>query len=448
MSTDPAEVPEPTDLPGLHELPEEVRARVVALVAEVLPRVSPLPPAIRRVADFAPARRARLGGAQLAATLSDDADFRARAGTQAALALPDLASVLIDADARRPSSDEQVDAAALAWLMRRDGSPRVLEEAVHELEERQRQRDLERSGAESERLRTALADAEASARELRERLRAQLEAVKGENATLRRKLADARGGQRDAVHAAEGARDEAAAAVASALATSSAQEAEIRRLRARDAALESTANAARRDARSERDDAALRARVLLDVLLDSAQGLRRELALPAVEGAPGERVEAALAAERDEGGSSGAGTLDRTSPALLDSYLAVPRARLIVDGYNVSKAGWPESSLETQRARLLAGIAPLVARSGTEATIVFDAAASSRRPPVTPPRGVKVIFSPYGVIADDVIRDLVAAEPRGRMVVVVTNDQEVVDDVRRAGARAAGSEALLAVLAR
>ena len=126
----------------------------------------------------------------------------------------------------------------------------------------------------------------------------------------------------------------------------------------------------------------------------------------------------------------------------------MPRARLIIDGYNVSKAAWPESSLEAQRMRLLNGIAPLVARSGAETTVVFDAATSETRPPVNPPRGVKVIFSPVGVIADDVIRDLVDVEPQGRVVVVVTSDQEIVGDVRRAGARAVDSDALIAVLTR
>jgi rRNA-processing protein FCF1 len=79
---------------------------------------------------------------------------------------------------------------------------------------------------------------------------------------------------------------------------------------------------------------------------------------------------------------------------------------------------------------------------------VFDGAASTARAVANVPRGVKVLFSPEGVIADDVIRDLVAAEPEGRVVVVVTNDQEVVRDVRAAGARAVASEALIGLLAR
>ncbi|HEY9565546.1 MAG TPA: NYN domain-containing protein, partial [Nocardioides sp.] len=125
-----------------------------------------------------------------------------------------------------------------------------------------------------------------------------------------------------------------------------------------------------------------------------------------------------------------------------------PRARLIIDGYNVSKTAWPDSTLEAQRIRLLNGLGPLVARTGAETTVVFDAASQTTRGIANAPRGVKVLFSPEGVIADDVIRDLVDAEPQGRVVVVVSTDQEIVNDVRRAGARAMWSAALIGLLAR
>ena len=58
------------------------------------------------------------------------------------------------------------------------------------------------------------------------------------------------------------------------------------------------------------------------------------------------------------------------------------------------------------------------------------------------------MFSPPGVIADDVVRDLVAAEPPGRTVVVVSDDQEVVRDARAAGARVASASALVELLER
>jgi predicted RNA-binding protein with PIN domain len=139
---------------------------------------------------------------------------------------------------------------------------------------------------------------------------------------------------------------------------------------------------------------------------------------------------------------SGHASLDPDDPAMLEQLIALPRAHLIVDGYNVTKTAWPEQSLERQRERLLAGIAPLVARSGAEVTVVFDAAGSTERPVVNRPRGVRVLYSPAGVIADDVIRELVAAEPRGRPLVVVSSDNEVAGDVVRAGARCLAAGAL------
>ncbi len=59
---------------------------------------------------------------------------------------------------------------------------------------------------------------------------------------------------------------------------------------------------------------------------------------------------------------------------------------------------------------------------------------------------MRVLFSAPDEIADDLIRRLVAAEPPGRPLVVVTSDREVVTDVRRAGAWTVPSAALLARL--
>ena len=457
MTSDPAPVPvaaEPGDgghrSLSLADLPEPVRARLLAVAAEVLPLVSPLPPAVRRIAAFAPARRARLGARQLAAALQQDDEFRAHVGTQALLRL----AAPGEEPAPDPAEADPVDAdpvavAALAWLRRGDDWHTMLDAALERVEQQSRADEEARGVAEAERLRAELADAETTVRRVREKLRGQIEELKADNTLLRRRLGEARAAERAASQAAAEAREQAAAAVAEALASTATQEAEIRRLRSRLDQAERTATAVRRDERADRDDGSVRARVLLDALLDAAQGLRRELALPAIDAAPGDRVEARMTAVRgDTDAVTGAQALDRDDPGLLENYLAVPRARLIVDGYNVSKTGWPDSSLEVQRARLLSGLAPVVARSGAEATVVFDAATTRSRPPVSPPRGLKVLFSPFGMIADEVIRDLVEAEPRGRMVVVVTNDQEVVEHARRAGARPVASQALLALLAR
>ena len=423
----------------LAHLPGAVRARVVALAADVLPDVVRLPPALRGVAGFAPQRRARLGAAALSSALESDEEFRERIGAQVAARTSYDVAALEPAAAQAPG--DAVELAAVAWLSRPEGWEdvvRATSEHVHE-----RPEAAERDAAELARLRDKLADAEQALRDLRIRSRTQAEEYKTENASLRRKLGESRAAER-------AARDEAAEqekAVeevrAQASARSAAQDKELRRLRDRVTQLEAEATADRRAARSDRDEATLRARLLLDTVLDAASGLRRELALPSVDGAPGDRVETALTQVAEARAASAPGT---ASPAALERVLALPRARLIVDGYNVSKTAWPTSSLEAQRIRLLGGLAPLVARLGVETTVVFDAAGASARTVAPAPRGVKVVFSPEGVIADDVIRDLVAAEPQGRVVVVVSSDQEVATDVARAGARSHPATALVGLL--
>ena len=419
----------------LHALPDTVRARVVTLAAEVLPQVPGLPPAVRRVAGFAPNRRARLGGSAIAEALDDD-DLRDRVAVQVA--------------ARPGRDDDRVDAAARAWLSRGEGWTDLVLEALPAAD------DPGHAGRETElaRLRDRLETAETALREARAKARAQLEDYKSENATLRRKLGESRSSERRARETAEEALGLAEEARSRAAALESGQDKELRRLRSRVEQLEAEQTALRREerrtSRADRDEATVRARLLLDAVIEAATGLRRELALPAVAGAPGDRVESELldAEEVRAAGQAAGSVAVLGSGSVLEQVLSMPRSRLLVDGYNVSKSTWAESSLETQRQRLLRAIAPLVARTGAETTVVFDAANLSNRPVVAAPRGVKVVFSPPGVIADDVLRDLVAAEPPGRTVVVVTDDQEVVRDARAAAARVASAAALVELLDR
>ena len=82
-----------------------------------------------------------------------------------------------------------------------------------------------------------------------------------------------------------------------------------------------------------------------------------------------------------------------------------------------------------------------------EITVVFDGAGVTTAP-TRGSRGVRVLFSDAGVLADDVIRELVAMEPEGRPLVVATSDRAVVVSVRRRGAHAVTSAVLLGRLAR
>lgn len=424
---------------ALASIPRQVRDRILALTADVLPAVPRVPAPLRRVADFAPARRARLGASAMAEALDADGEFRERVAVQVAAKVPapmtDLTRVPLDAD--------PVEVAALAWLTRPEGWELLLATAVQGMIAGP---DPEPgAAAEVQRWRAQAESAELAGREARARHRAEIADLKAENATLRRKLGQARSALREAVAAAEAADDAGGEARRQAEAVASAQDRELRQLRAQVQRLEAEASSDRRAARAGRDAATLRARVLLETVVEAASGLRRELSLPAVTGSPGERVEGELAAEGARA-SSATGSLGPSSPALLEHYLAMPRARLIVDGYNVSKTAWPASSLEAQRIRLLNGLAPLVARTGAETTVVFDAARTGNRPVVQTPRGVKVLFSPEGTIADDVIRELVAAEPEGRVLVVVTSDRELSGHTGRAGARGISAEAMVSLL--
>jgi predicted RNA-binding protein with PIN domain len=126
-------------------------------------------------------------------------------------------------------------------------------------------------------------------------------------------------------------------------------------------------------------------------------------------------------------------------------FLLRSDAAVLVDGYNVAKLAWPSRSLEAQRNQLLDAVENLARRFGSDLTVVFDGAAvvgahAGRR------RLVRVVWSPDGVIADDVIRDEVRRLPAARAVVVVTNDAEIIADVKALGANIVPSNALLAVL--
>jgi predicted RNA-binding protein with PIN domain len=131
----------------------------------------------------------------------------------------------------------------------------------------------------------------------------------------------------------------------------------------------------------------------------------------------------------------------------LDRYLALPNVHLIVDGYNVTKTGYPELALADQRDRLIHQLSALAARTSAEVTVVFDGA-GVLSVPASVPRGVRVLFSDRGVLADDVIRNIVAAEPAGRPMVVATSDRAVADSVRGGGAHPTPSAVLVSRLSR
>jgi predicted RNA-binding protein with PIN domain len=126
-------------------------------------------------------------------------------------------------------------------------------------------------------------------------------------------------------------------------------------------------------------------------------------------------------------------------------FLLRSGATVLVDGYNVAKQAWPNLDLAGQRIVLLDAIENIVKRYGSDITVVFDgadvigASADGRRV-------VRVVFSPEGVLADDVIRDEVRRLPATRHVVVVTNDREILTDTRSMGANVMSSDQLIALM--
>ncbi|MFD7493360.1 NYN domain-containing protein [Streptomyces sp. NPDC059832] len=428
-------------------LPEGVRRRVVALVSDAFGglTVTELPAQLRQYARFTPTRRAKFAGNAMAAALENDALFRQRIGERLKEGQPELTAAL-EAGAP-PAAADPVDVAAAAYVLRPSGWVKLVAAAGEEAQRADAERADEESRRELERLREELVRARSQTKSETERLRAELDAARKEAESLQRKLRSAVNEVRRGEAALRRSRAETDAVRSETAAQVSAAESESRRLKARLGEAEASVEAGRRAAREGRSVEDMRLRLLLDTVLDAASGLRRELALPPSSIRPADSVDA-VEPGRMSPKDIAARALSETDPALLDQLLALPQAHLIVDGYNVTKTGYPQLPLEKQRLRLLGGLAVLAAQTGAEMTCVFDGAELAAPVLLAPPRGVRVLFSKPGVTADELIRQLARAEPPGRPVVVVSTDREVADGVAKAGARPVASVLLLKRLSR
>jgi predicted RNA-binding protein with PIN domain len=434
-----SEEPEPA-------LPESVRQRVVALTAAVMTGLPPeeLPPALRRVARFAPNRRARLGGAAIAAQLTSDAVFRQRVGSRVVEAAGELG--LAVAEGRPPGAADPVEVAAVAYLARPVGWLDLVIEASATLR-------IDSESAEiTERLvaaehRVARAEHERAVAKIEvEKLRDELSRLRAEAAGLRDEVRTLTRGTRELQARERRTAEMLATEKGRAVRAASDAEAELRRLRARLVEAELAASGSRAVIKEARAVDDVRLWLLLETIGQAAAGLRRELALEPATRLPADYV-ADQAAGRPVAAQAGARALEADDPTRLDQLLALPKAHLVVDGYNVTKRGFGDIALEQQRSRLVTGLAGIAAQSGVEVTVVFDGAEKMVGLPPTP-RGVRVLFSRKGETADELIRRLVRAEPAGRPLVVISSDREVVDGVRRHGAYPLSSDTLLRRLAR
>ncbi|AOW86554.1 RNA-binding protein [Streptomyces olivaceus] len=423
-------------------LPDGVRRRVVQIVSDGFGSLTlgELPAQLRQYARFTPSRRVKFAGNAMAAAVETDPLFRGRIGDKLRDAQPELAGAL-DAGSPPPAADP-LDVAAAAYVLRPHGWVKLVTAAGEEAQRADAERADDESRAELERLHEELARAREHTRAETERLRTELDAARRDTEALHRKLRSALSDVKRGEAALRKVQAEMDTVRAEGQTQVSAAESETRRLKARlgeaEAALEATRKAAR-EGRSVED---MRVRLLLDTLLDATQGLRRELALPPVSARPAETVDAVEPGRMTPKDIANR-ALSEHDPAVLDQLLALPQAHLVVDGYNVTKTGYPQMPLEKQRLRLLGQLSQLAAQTGAETTCVFDGAELAAPVLLAPPRGVRVLFSKPGVTADELIRQLVRAEPPGRPVIVVSTDREVADGVARAGARPVASVVLL-----
>jgi predicted RNA-binding protein with PIN domain len=109
----------------------------------------------------------------------------------------------------------------------------------------------------------------------------------------------------------------------------------------------------------------------------------------------------------------------------------------LIDGYNllhaVGLAGrTPPGTLDRARTRLLDWLADAARDRNAVLRVVFDAAATSRRSTEEDHRGVRVLFA-TGRTADELIEELVNADPRPDRLTVVSNDAQVQEAARRRG---------------
>jgi predicted RNA-binding protein with PIN domain len=425
--------------PDWRELPDPLRARLAELAADALGKLptADVPQQLRPVARFAPAKRARLGGAALLGMLQESPRFRTAV-------LEWLREHRLDA--LDPNAEDAVAAAAAAVLLGESSAAsrvrlvaRNGEEAALRAERDAAMARAQRLEAELDRLRAELAqerEAVAAARGEREadldRLRSKL---RQQGVTLRTARDEAEAARAELVR--DGGEHENRIVALTAQLERERRRAAAERTRAERAVAD--AEIARQAAREAREADEVRLALLVDTIDGAVAGLRRELSL----GASGRRP-----ADAVRGASTASGQAGRVQdPVALDRLLALPSVHLIVDGYNVTKTGYPDLPLADQRERLIRQLAALRSRTGAEITVVFDGAGVLSIP-ASSPRGVRVLYSDPGVLADDVIRSLVGAEPGGRPLVVATSDRAVAESVRPRGAHAVPSAVLLMRLGR
>ena len=137
-----------------------------------------------------------------------------------------------------------------------------------------------------------------------------------------------------------------------------------------------------------------------------------------------------------------------SSIAGIEAMLKSSEVLLVVDGYNVTKRGWPDAGAADQRERLGIALTQLHRRLGCRVLCVFDGDGSGPLAATARPGGIRVVFSEADEEADEVVVREVEDQPKRIPVVVVSSDAWVREHAEAAGAVVVPADALLTVLRR
>ena len=354
--------------------------------------------------------------------LEEDDEFRRRVAEDLDVEDVGRASWLF---LHRPDGWDDELAAIEGDLQERHGEAK---QAVEEQRAARRLRDVE---ADLERVRAELSDARAALARERE----QRSAAVSNETSLRAE-----------VERSERARGEAESRAQAAEAARAKAEADLTALGDQ---LDQTRQAL---ARAETIDVELVRRAMTEASAAvSAASAALDAALasvPAPDAAPSARKDRMSAPPSREPVRLPGGVLDDSAEAA-EHLVRVPRAVLLVDGYNATHWAWEGIPISEQRDRLIAAACELHVRTGVDVNIVFDGDGHDlTEASPTPGQPVRLTFTAEEVEADDVVIERARALPLNLPVIVASNDNRVRQACARAGANLLTVEQLMAVLRR